>query len=245
MKKIILSILILIVISISATAVYLNTVVLPVKVRDIVQKSLEDASGKSVSIGQVRVSLISGLLLRDVSIGDSASTMLSAKEVSLRPFLLPFFKKELIVPVIKIKSPIINLERRPDGTFNISDLFKNYNPKMGEFHVIINRVNVKDGRGSFTDNTFAEPFKKDINSLNADIRILLPNKIRFEADCDMPGGLSTIVGLWGEYSVSDGSVVTKITLTDAPLVEFAPYYKDLAVDLHGGKADAILNFKYT
>ena len=92
MKKIILSILILIVISISATAVYLNTVVLPVKVRDIVQKSLEDASGKSVSIGQVRVSLISGLLLRDVSIGDSASTMLSAKEVSLRPFLLPFFK---------------------------------------------------------------------------------------------------------------------------------------------------------
>ncbi|MCX5679262.1 MAG: AsmA family protein [Candidatus Omnitrophica bacterium] len=244
MKKIILTILILAVIFISAAVVYLNNVVLPVKVKSMIQKSIEDASGKSVSMGQVRISLISGLVLRDISIGDEASTMISIKEVSLRPFILPFLKKEFIVPVIRIKSPTINLERRPDGTFNIADLFKNYSSKTGEFRVIIRRINIKDGRGSFTDNTFAEPFKKDINGLSADIRILLPSKIRFEADCDIPGGLSTIIGLWGEYSISDGSVTAKITLTDASPGEFAPYYKCLNIDLHGGKADALLNLKY-
>ncbi len=244
MKKIILSILLLVVIAISAAVVYLNTVVLPIKVKAIIQKSIEDASGKSVSIGQVKVGLISGLILRDMSIGDETNTIISAKEVSLRPFILPFLKKEFIVPVIKVKSPIINLERRPDGTFNIADLFKDYSPKAGEFHVIISRINIKDGRGTFTDSTFAEPFKKDINSLNADIRLLLPGKIRFEADCDIPGGLSTIVGLWGEYSITDGSVVAKVTLTDVSPGEFAPYYRDLNVDIRSGRADALANLKY-
>lgn len=244
MKKIILSIFILIIISISAAVVYLNTVVLPIKAKAMIQKSVEDASGKSVSIGEVKIGLISGLILRDVSIGDSASTVISAKEISLRPFILPFLKKEFIVPVIKVKSPVISLERRPDGTFNVADLFKNYSPKMGEFRVIISRINIKDGKGSFTDNTFAEPFKKEVNSLNADIRFLLPSKIRFEADCDIPGGLSTIVGLWGEYSIFDGSVVAKITLTDASPSEFAPYYKGLEVSIGGGKADVLANLRY-
>lgn len=244
MKKIILSILILAVIAISATLVYLNTVVLPVKVKGMIQKSVEAYSGKSVSIGQIRVGLIRGLVLRDVSIGDATHTLASAKEVSLRPFLLPFLKKELIIPVIRIKSPVINMERRADGTFNVADLFKNCDFKAGELRVVISRVNIKDGRGSFIDNTFPEPFKKDINSLNADVRMLLPGKIRFEADCDMPGGLSTIVGLWGEYSVSDGSVVAKITLTDASPEEFSPYYKIFNIDLHDGKADVLLNLKY-
>ena len=244
MKKIILSILILIILAISASIVYLNIVVLPVKVKAMIQKSIEDASGKSVSIGQVKVGLISGLVLRDISIGDEVSTMISAKEVFLRPFILPFLKKEFIVPVIRVKSPIINLERRPDGTFNIADLFKDYSSTTGEFRVIIRRINIKDGRGSFIDNTFAEPFKKGVNGLNADIRFLLPSKIKFEADCDIPGGLSTIIGLWGEYSISDGSVVAKITLTDASPSEFAPYYKSFSINFSGGKADALLNLKY-
>jgi len=244
MKKIILSILILAVLLISAAVVYLNTVVLPVKVKGMIQKSIEDATAKSVTIGQIRASLISGLVLRDVSIGDEASTIISIKEISLRPFLLPFLKKEFIVPVIKIKSPVINLERRKDGSFNIVDLFKNHSSKPGEFRIIIRRINIKDGKGSFTDNTFAEPFKKDINGLNADIRFLLPAKIRFEADCDIPGGLSTIIGLWGEYSIPDGSVTAKITLTDASPGEFAPYYKNLNVDLRGGKANVLANLKY-
>jgi len=94
MKKIILSILILIIISVSAAVVYLNTVVLPVKVKAMIQKSVEDASGKSVSIGEVKIGLIRGLVLKDVSIGDSASTVLSAKEISLRPFILPFLKRD-------------------------------------------------------------------------------------------------------------------------------------------------------
>ncbi len=244
MKKIILSVLILAVLSITAAVVYLNTVVLPVKVKALIQKSIEDASGKSVSIGQIKVGLIGGLVLRDISIGDAASTMISVKEVSLRPFILPFLKKEFIVPVIRVKSPVINLERRPDGTFNIADLFKNYSSKTGEFRVIIRRINIKDGKGNFTDNTFTQPFKKEINSLNADIRFLLPGKVRFEADCDIPGGLSTIIGLWGEYSILDGSIVAKVTLTDASPSEFAPYYKSLNVDLRGGKADALINLKY-
>jgi len=244
MKKVIVSVLIIAILAIFAAIAYLNTVVLPVKVKAMIQKSVEEATAKRVSIGQVKIGLISGLVLKDISIGDEASTVISAKEVSLRPFILPFFKKEFIVPVIKVKSPVINLERRADGTFNVVDLFKGYSPKTGEFRVIITRINIKDGRGSFTDNTFTGPFKKDLNGLSADIRFLLPGKIRFEADCDMPGGLSTILGLWGEYSISDGSIVAKVTLTDALPGEFAPYYKGLDIDLRGGRADALLNFKY-
>lgn len=245
MKKIILSVLILAILAISSAVVYLNTVVLPVKVKGMIQKSLEDATAKKVSIGQIRLELISGLVLKDVSIVDQANTVISAKEVSLRPFILPFFKKEVIIPVIRIKSPVINIERLQDGSFNIADLFKNADPKAGEFRIIVHRINIKDGKGSFTDNTFAEPFRKDINGLNADFRILLPSKVRFEADGDMPGGLSTIIGLWGEYSIADGSISAKLTLTDISPGEFAPYYQNLEVDLPAGKADVIMNIKFS
>lgn len=244
MKKIILAILIIAVLLMIAAVIYLNVVVMPVKVKAMIQKSLEESTAKSVSIGSVRLDLISGLVIKDISIGDASGVIISAKEVSLRPFILPFLKKEFIVPAIKVKSPVINIERRLDGTFNIVDLFKNSSTKTGDFTVIIRRVNFKDGRGSFTDNTFTEPFRKDMNALNIDVRFLLPSKVRFEADCDIPGGLSTIVGIWGEYSIPDGLVTAKITLTDASPEEFAPYYKDLNVELRGGRADVLLNIKY-
>lgn len=245
MKKIIISILIAVILSVSAGLVYLNTVVLPVKVKGIIRKSIEDATGKSVSIGSVKAGLLSGLVINDVSISEGAKVILSAKEVSSRPFLLPFFKKEIIIPVIRIKSPVIGLERRPDGTFNISDLFGNLSPSAGEFRVVVRRISIRDGRLDFTDNTFSEPFRKDATGLNAEIRLLLPNKIRFESDCEMPSGLSTIVGVWGEYLIPDGSVTAKVTLTDASPSEFAPYYEGLKVNIPAGRADIMMNLKYS
>jgi hypothetical protein len=245
MKKIAIAILIIVLVCVSAGLVYLNAVVLPVKVKSIIQKSIEDATGKNVSIDSVRVGLINGLVLRNVVISDGAKPMVSAKEVSLRPFILPFFKKEFIVPVIRIKAPVIDLERRADGTFNLADLFNNPNPKAGEFRVVISRINIKDGKLDFTDNALAEPFKKEAKNLNADIRLLLPSKIRFEADCDMASGLSTIIGVWGEYFIPDGSFTAKVTLTDVSPAEYAPYYKDTGVNFQSGKADALLNVKYS
>jgi hypothetical protein len=245
MKKIIVSILILTTLSIFAGIFYLNTVILPVKAHGIIQKSVEEATGKKVSIGSLEASLISGLVLKDVSISDQDNTMLSVSEISFRPFLLPFFKKELIIPVIRVKSPMINMQRRSDGTFDIADLFKNPTPKAGDFKVIAKRVSIKDGLLHFTDNALAEPFKRDFKNLNSDIRFILPSKIRFESDCEMVSEPSTLVGAWGEYLIPDGSFTTKLTLTDASFSDFEPYYKSFNIELPEGRANVLANVKYS
>jgi len=244
MKRILLIILIVVVLAISAALVYLNTVVLPVKVKALIISSLEEATGKNVSLESIKFGIFKGLVVKDLAIGDAENTVLRIKETALRPFIFPFLRKEVIIPVIRINSPKIRLERKTDGTFNIAGFFKNYKMGSGEFKFIVNKISIKDGVLDFTDNVFAEPFKKEFSNLSADVRFILPNKIRFEVDCETPGLPQTIIGVWGEYNLPDSSVTAKLTLTDASLKDLKPYYEVYKIDFPEGKIDGIVNMKF-
>jgi AsmA protein len=92
------------------------------------QTDLGSALGRSVGIGDISLSIISGgVTVSDVSIGDdpafSKSPFLTAKSVSVGVELLPLiFSKKLEVRSLTVKDPEVNLIHAANGTWNYSSL---------------------------------------------------------------------------------------------------------------------------
>src|SRR5580692_11744177 len=92
------------------------------------QTQLGSALGRSVGIGDISLSILSGgVTVSDVSIGDdptfSKSPFLTAKSVSVGVELLPLiFSKKLEVRSLTVKDPEVNLVRAANGTWNYSSL---------------------------------------------------------------------------------------------------------------------------
>lgn len=92
------------------------------------QTDLGGALGRSVGIGDISLSILSGgVTVSDVSIGDdpafSKSPFLTAKSVSVGVELLPLiFSKKLEVRSLTVKDPEVNLIHAANGTWNYSSL---------------------------------------------------------------------------------------------------------------------------
>ncbi len=92
------------------------------------QTQLGSALGRSVGVGDISLSIISGgVTVSDVSIGDnpafSKSPFLTAKAVSVGVEMLPLiFSKRLEVRSLTVKDPEVNLIHAANGTWNYSSL---------------------------------------------------------------------------------------------------------------------------
>src|ERR1700685_4563335 len=92
------------------------------------QTQLGSALGRSVGIGDISLSILSGgVTVSDVSIGDdptfSKSPFLTAKSVSVGVEMLPLiFSKKLEVRSLTVKDPEVNLIHAANGTWNYSSL---------------------------------------------------------------------------------------------------------------------------
>ncbi len=92
------------------------------------QTQLGSALGRSVGVGDISLSIISGgVTVSDVSIGDdpafSKSPFLTAKSVSVGVEMLPLiFSKKLEVRSLTVKDPEVNLIHAANGTWNYSSL---------------------------------------------------------------------------------------------------------------------------
>ena len=92
------------------------------------QAQLGSALGRSVGVGDISLSIISGgVTVSDVSIGDdpafSKSPFLTAKSVSVGVEMLPLiFSKKLEVRSLTVKDPEVNLIHAANGTWNYSSL---------------------------------------------------------------------------------------------------------------------------
>jgi len=128
MKKKILIIILAIVVLISAGIVYLNDVVLPLKVKALLVRGLAEQTQKKVSLESLHFNIFKGMVFKNLVIYDDKDILISLKEGSCIFLMVPLFKKTLVIPVLSLRSPQIFLQRRKDNTYNLADLFL---PKKG------------------------------------------------------------------------------------------------------------------
>ena len=140
MKRIILAVSGAIFLAVVFGVIYLNTVFLPTDLKAAIVNELERATNKSVSLGVIKFDIFKGIVLKDLAIYDQSSLIINAKDASFRFLIIPFLKKEIFIPSIRIESPEILVERRQDGSLNLGDLIpKDYAPRT-KFKVILRKI---------------------------------------------------------------------------------------------------------
>jgi len=240
MKKIIIKMLIALMLAFAAFIYYLNSFLLPTKIKALLVSEMEYATGKKVALRTVEFDILRGIVLKDLSIYDDSGVIINIKEISSLILILPIFQKQIFIPVVNVKSPEVYAVRRLDGTVNLSDMIpKNYAPR-GDFMIIFYRMNIRNGSVRFTDNALPVPFKKDLNNLNLDLFLSLPKKAVFFMSADMVSETPVKIESSGSYSPGSRHITAEIKWKDLQPKEFAPYYPPSAFIVKDGKIDGIL-----
>ncbi|MDP2044219.1 MAG: DUF3971 domain-containing protein, partial [Candidatus Omnitrophota bacterium] len=246
MKKIVIISIIILVILFSGV-IYLNQVILPVKIKSLIINTIEKQIGRDVTLKSLEFNIFKGLVLRDLVISDSQQVILSTREASCAILIWPIFKKQVIIPWINFKAPYIFLERRPDKSFNLQDIFAapGAAAKKSDFSVSVYKVSVSSGNIVFQDNALPIKFKKELKNIQLSLWLGLPVSVKFNFKGEIPDNPPVLINAWGEYKILNQELAGNIKVKNFPPGEFRAYYSGLVPGLISGLVDAQgqINFK--
>ncbi|MCX5705004.1 MAG: hypothetical protein NTZ92_02955 [Candidatus Omnitrophica bacterium] len=239
---------IFIVFSVLATVgiIYLNKVFLPTKIKSLIIQGLSEATGKDVSLDSVQFSIFKGLVIRNLNISDAGNSLISLKEGSCTFLVFPVFKKIVILPTVALKSPVINLTRRKDGSLNILDIIrKDTQPKpKSKFNIFVYKVSLRDAVIKFRDETFDVPFTKELQDLDINLYLSLPAKVKFSLVLQVPASPLIRLRALGEYRIPENQLDSQVVLQDFSPREFLPYYRNSGLTFPLGSIDGQINLKF-
>ncbi len=240
MIKNIIIIFLIFIILVCAGVIYLNKVMLPVKIKSLIVTTLQEQTHKKVTLGDVRLNIFKGIVLRDLKIFDGSETIASLKEGSCTFLVWPFFKKQIIIPTLNFKAPEIFLERRVDNTLNILEFFKqkkssNSKPK---FALYIYKINVIAGRIIFKDSAVTPSLVKTVENINLVANLSLPTNIKFNFKLQIKDTIPIKIISRGQYNIVKKELISQLSVKDFPPGEFIGYFKNLGLLPQAGLLDA-------
>ena len=245
MKKLFIALIILILV-ISIGIVYLNNVVLPVKIKSLIVNGLQEQTQRKVSLESVQFNIFKGIVLRNLIIYDHEKTIAGFKEGSCTFLILPIFKKIIAIPNIRIRSAEVFLERRKDNTFNLQDFFlkKAVQSTAPKFNIFIYKISITDSSVHFKDDTFVQPFTKDLEHLNLSLNLSLPAKVKFNLKSQITAMPIIKMAATGEYSIPEQLFTAKISVQDFSPEEFSIYYQYSGITVTEGLIDVAADLKF-
>ncbi|MCX5701861.1 MAG: AsmA family protein [Candidatus Omnitrophica bacterium] len=245
MKRKIIVIAVILFILFSSAIIYLNRVILPTKIKSLIIRGIEDATQKKVSLESLKFSIFKGLVLTNLNIYDDTRTILSLKEGSCTFLMLPFLKKQIIIPGIRLKSPILFVERGADNSFNILKPFlqKEVLPdNNNRFRVLVRKISITKAHIDFQDDTLNPALSKQIDDLNLILSLSLPAKAKFNLNCKILTELPIKIESSGEYNILENELAAKVIIKDFSADEFLGYYQNLGFTTAiKGKIDCLMN----
>ncbi|KPK98360.1 MAG: hypothetical protein AMJ95_04615 [Omnitrophica WOR_2 bacterium SM23_72] len=247
-KRLFLLILVFVLI-LAAVIVYLNRVILPTQIKSLVIKTLQQKTQKNVSLTSLQFNIFKGLVLRDLSIYDDKTQILHLEEGSCTFLILPLLKKKLVIRNLNLRSLAVFLERRPDNTFNLQEIFTAFagskEAKTG-WKALILKVNIRDSSLHFQDDTFTPVFIKDIVNLDVSVKLTLPASVRFALTARVPTSTDKLMQLEadGEFKIPEQTLVSKLRFQDFSPNEFINYYKDLGLVISDGTVSGLIDLEY-
>lgn len=246
MKKKLLIITVLFIFIVSTGIIYLNRVLLPVKIKSLLIEGIEKSTQKKVKIDSLQFNIFKGIVLRGVSVYDKGNEILKLREAACSFLIWPVFKKNIIIPAITLKSPEISARRDSEGSFNLAKLFPLSGKESGASHkdngfkLFIYRIQVIDGKINFKDNAVSPAFSKNINNLNLKINLSLPAKVKFNGGLNIISDTPAAAAITGEYDIPAKQLVSKISIKDLSPKDYLAYYHNAAVESLDGKISALI-----
>jgi uncharacterized protein involved in outer membrane biogenesis len=246
MRRKLLLLFIILLLAISCVIFYLNKFILPTKIKSLVINTLQEATQKKVTLEALEFNLFKGLVLKNLVLSDDTRPLVSVKEGSCTFLILPIFGKRIIFPTISLKSPLIFLERRPDNTFNLMDLFprKPAKAKNAKFKIFVYKVKIIGGRVDFQDDTVSPVFTKSINNLNLTVYLSLPASVKFNLNFGIADAAATKISASAGFKIPTKELQAKINIQDLSVRELTDYYQNLKTLINQGKLDALINISF-
>ncbi|MCK5503791.1 MAG: AsmA family protein, partial [Thermodesulfovibrionia bacterium] len=119
------------VITVSAVAVivialiaFVKIYVTPEKVKGFIIPFAEQSLNRKINIGEINISLLKGIGLKDFAIkeSDGKTDFVKCKDFVLKFKILPLLAKKVIVDELKVVSPEVYIRRDKDGRFNFEGI---------------------------------------------------------------------------------------------------------------------------
>jgi hypothetical protein len=248
MKKILVFFIILTLL-ISAVIIYLNSVLLPKKIKNLLVDQLREATAKQVTLGSLQFNIFKGLVIRDLRVEDDKGQLLNLKEGSCTFLIIPLIKKNLIIPDLRLRSPEIFLERFQDNTFNLAPLWggkaENPSSKPG-FIFIVNKVSILKGRVHFKDKTQAPPFTAEIEDMDFISRLTLPAAATFDltARVVLPAQKPLLIDASGRYEIPGKVLKAQVRFKDLDPRSFLAYLPRLGIQVNQGALDGAVDLEF-
>lgn len=144
----------------------------PERVRKTVLPLAEKALHRQVQLGEIEVSLFSGILLKKLVIAekDGGEPFVAAEQVKLRYQFWPLLSRRVVVDEVTLDGPRIHVVRLPDGTFNFSDITSKKEEKPAEepkkeMDLLISKVGVTRGEVRYEDRKADAPYVTTVTGI--------------------------------------------------------------------------------
>ncbi len=252
-RKIIITIIITIILF-SGFLVYLNKVLLPLKLKAIIIKNIETITQREAALESLQFNIFKGVGIKGLTIFENPAfdkgPFLKIKEVDFSFLFVPLFKeKKVIITSLKIDSPEFKLIRDKNNLWNFSDLlnikFEQGKPKQNISFLIYN-IRVLKTKCIFEDKNFEPYFSKQLEDFNCRINFSLPSKLKFVFEGNIPGQKQTsLLSAKGEFDLITQKLDAYLIFKDISLTDYSPYYQGLPFILKSGKINnANLKFSW-
>ena len=247
-SKIIIGVVVIVVALVIGLVVLAKVLITPERVRDTVVPLAEEALQRDVSLGEINVSLFSGIELHDLAISekDGDESFVASDLVRLRYQLLPLLAMQVVIGEVRIEAPRIRVERFADGRFNFSDLLgeeassgeKTAAPASGgveaPLNLLVTEVRIENGQLLFLDHMLSDraPYRHEVTDFNvAATGITLDGTVPVKLGGQINGaGLE----LDGKVRLNPLSAEGKLALTGLDIVQFKHYFEGALPGTLGG-----------
>jgi hypothetical protein len=201
------------------TAVAVLNALLPGKIRALAIQTLQKQTGKQAAIGSVSISLLKGLVFKDVRLSENGETLFSVKRAAVGFNVFTLAMGKLGVSSLEFDSPYAFIERGEDGVLNFKKLF---HKKAGGSPSVVSRIIVRDGRISFRDLRITPAFSKTIEHIELSTGFALPADIGFRLSASLRGS-SSRVQINGKYRLPEKSLSATVVLKEFQAQDVQPY----------------------
>jgi len=217
---------------------YLNKVFLPQKIKFILTKNLSEQLGRQVQLDSLRYALFKGIIIENLRISDAeqkaTKPLLEVRKLHFNVFFAPFAKAKVIIPTLYLDSPTLNLKYKGDKTTNIP--LVQLDPKSaGGF--LVSGIIVTNGRLFLEDQTQAPYFVREVQDLNVQVGLALPQDLKVSLQGEVVNGdnSKTAFSIKGKLDLARKDLIADIQMKDLSLGEYGPYLTNLPVSQLNGK----------
>jgi len=226
---------------------YLNRTFIPIRLKGFIAEKLTEYTKHIVTIDSLKFSLKNGFMLKNIKIyknSEEENTVLfKADSVAFRVFIIPSLKKQrVIIPSVNLSGAFLDLERYPDGDWNISSFFKNAaSNKHSRVSVVLKELSFNNSRLLIKDSYPKNPINKELTSFSGTVGLSLPDRIRIRCNGRID---ESNVSISGVYEIRQNKLSTELKADNLEINNYADTYLPANVGLiRTGLATASIKIK--